>query len=767
VLVIYSANSIYGAAMPATGMQNAINVDTVDKAMSWDSPHAANYPTRNCVFWIGTLGSGSHTIKGRFASNTAASTATVSQRTLLILILNGDEFQYVDDATTATATSSIIDDPNAQKTFTPSGSCKMLCMYNVANSGSSENKYGKLVEINIAGSDYAEVEKSPYAANYCDSVFTCYGVTRTNVSTTVKGRFANAAFYPATITIHRRQLGVLLFADSTLMDVISSATQITTTSNSLGDDTYATISRTTNDTRDVLVVAAASKYNSTTSAATGERYGIKINTNDRTNSSGSQSSQGTNYADSAATAYLEELAAAACTVQGRFSNNNATDSAVFDERYVVALWLSIPVTTKTLAYGLDVALRKLGLTTQAGFDVALKRILYAAYGFDIAVKGFKLTTPEGIDAALKRYGLTSGMGIDAALGKLGLTGQEGIDILLERFGIESAYGLDVALRLLGLTKPLGIDAVLGKLGLTDSGIDVILKKVGVNEAGIDAMLKRLDLTREEGIDVLLKRFDIPIEQGIDLLLKKIGLSEYAIDAILMRSGLTAPVSIDVATQRLRVTKGMGIDMLIGAITGRELGIDIALQKQLSESFGVEVALEKVGLTVQEGLDVVLKKIGLDPYAIDIAILRLSQAKPMGISAALAYLNMSLPYGIQLLLLSHDLQTMGIDAALMKQGVSQASIDSVLKLFNLTRGVGISAIIKRFDISLPMAVDMVLSTLLVVYYGIDVAIKRSLKGFFGIDVRIVFAPAKVLISLAIQTRGVTLELKTRNVSLEIG
>src|SRR4030042_5860836 len=63
VLVIYQANSVHNAAMPNTGMQNAIRVDGTDRAISWDSPYTTNYATRNTVFWVGTLGSGSHTIK--------------------------------------------------------------------------------------------------------------------------------------------------------------------------------------------------------------------------------------------------------------------------------------------------------------------------------------------------------------------------------------------------------------------------------------------------------------------------------------------------------------------------------------------------------------------------------------------------------------------------------------------------------------------------------------------------------------------------------
>lgn len=385
-------------------------------------------------------------------------------------------------------------------------------------------------------------------------------------------------------------------------------------------------------------------------------------------------------------------------------------------------WTSI--TTYTIAHGLDVALRKLNITVAAGSDIVLKR--------------------------------------------LGLTGEEGIDVLLKRLGVESAFGLDVAVRLLGLTEPLGINAALAKSGLsTDSGIDVVLEKLSVTQAGIDVALKGFGLTGKEGIDVALKRFDLSIDEGIDLLLKKLGLAPVDIDIVLSAAGLLAPVGIDVALQRLRVTHGMGIDMLVGETTAREVGIDLALQRQLSESAGISAALAKVGLTVNEGLDIILRKIGLGPYGIDVAVLLLSQTKPMGITTAIRHLSYTALHGIDIDLLSHDVIAMGIDAALMKQGISEASIDAALKLFGLTRGVGIDAFVSLFNISTDMAIDLILSAAIIAQYGTDIAIRQTIQGSFGIGARITFGPAKVLISLATQTFGPSLSIQSRQAKLRVG
>jgi hypothetical protein len=256
----------------------------------------------------------------------------------LIYIFDGDEFYYVDSSTASTTTStSLTDDPQASITFTPSGACKCLVLYNIGNVyGSTENLNGKKAAINVNGSDYSQAEKSPYSSNYSDSVFTCYASSLSATSTTAKGRFA--AHAAATVTISRRQLGVLLFADSSALDIITSDTQVSTTSSSLVDDTQATISRTTTDERELLVIAMGTKRDGTSSSNYGECYGIMVDAVDRTNSRGSP--YGSSDADSAATCFGVNLAAGAHTIKGRFSNNSGTTTARINSRRVIALWLA-------------------------------------------------------------------------------------------------------------------------------------------------------------------------------------------------------------------------------------------------------------------------------------------------------------------------------------------------------------------------------------------------------------------------------------------
>jgi len=345
VLAIYAANNMYGQAMGVAGMQNAISVDAADKANSLDAEGGANFPVRNCTFWIGSLAAGEHTIKGRFASKTNGQTSTINNRVLLIYIFDGDEFQYVDNATQQTTTStSFVDDSYASVTFTPSAACVLLAMYNVTNI-SNEASDGKKAGVSIAGSDYGQAEKSGGYHN-SDSIFTVHCLSRTAISTTVKGRFASASGGNA--IIDRRQLGVLLIDGTVPFDIVTSTTQVTNNTGNLIDDSQCTITRTPAGASELLVIAMGTKRNNASSSQYGIRYGIKVDANDRTNSCGAPGQGYGTTGHSAATAWAEPVTAAEHIIKGRFSNNYSTQIAYVDARQVVALWFTSGVTLPTV-----------------------------------------------------------------------------------------------------------------------------------------------------------------------------------------------------------------------------------------------------------------------------------------------------------------------------------------------------------------------------------------------------------------------------------
>ena len=131
--------------------------------------------------------------------------------------------------------------------------------------------------------------------------------------------------------------------NDTLLDVVNNTTSTSTTSNALVDDPNASISRSTSANRELLVIGMATHRDSIAGVDTGERYGIKVDANDRQQSRGAP--YNATYADSVGVVWGETLAAGAHTVKGRISNNYSTNNAVISARVIVSLWL-VPAKTK-------------------------------------------------------------------------------------------------------------------------------------------------------------------------------------------------------------------------------------------------------------------------------------------------------------------------------------------------------------------------------------------------------------------------------------
>ncbi len=352
VVVFYQASKNYGHGQ--YGLHTAIKVDTIDYAHSYDSGDNDHDCQRNCSFWIGTLGAGSHTIKGRFCKEyTSAGTVYIDYRTLTITILDGNEFQYVDSTTQVTTTgTTLTDDTSASVTFTPSGTCKALYLYNASNSGAyEESESGQKVAIRIGSVDYSQAEKSGEAnpestSSGTHSVFTAYANSLSAVSTTVKGRFAAAK--TGNVAINSRQLGVLLFNNMTELDVVSSTTQKTTTSSSLQNDTTCSLVKIPSTDKELLAIIVASKRYNTSSSTSGERYGLAINGTNKVY--GRTSCDGeSNYPSSIGMCWAQSITAGTTyTLQGQFSNNTGTKTAKIDFRIMIAIWL--PTTAGAIAH---------------------------------------------------------------------------------------------------------------------------------------------------------------------------------------------------------------------------------------------------------------------------------------------------------------------------------------------------------------------------------------------------------------------------------
>lgn len=341
VLIIYTASSTYSRTNGVGGIKNAINIDGADVTVMNDSGYGANCALRNSCIWVGSLDSGSHTINGRRASVVNGQTTTVDNRTLLIYVFNGNEFLYINDTTTQSASSTTyIDDSVATTTFTPPGDCKALVFYAITNAAGSTERYtGKKICINIDGEDkYGEAAKSSNsAAASPDSLATVYAQALTAVSTTITGRLA-ANVGTQTVTVNRHVFGVLLLDPSVGLDLVDGPHNViseSSTSTALTNDDMASIDLTRSTTSELLVLGQGTKNSTITGSMYGMAYGLNVDGVDVALSRSSPAY--TSDAESSFVAYAGTIASGSHTINGRFAANAGTSAVVVSSRMLIAL----------------------------------------------------------------------------------------------------------------------------------------------------------------------------------------------------------------------------------------------------------------------------------------------------------------------------------------------------------------------------------------------------------------------------------------------
>ena len=339
VFAVYSAFCNHNATN--AGMEYAIGVDGTDYGLCWDTGYSTNYVCRSNTFWIGTLTAGSHTVQGRFCSHPNNVTGSISERTMVVVVFDGDEFSYKDVASAVTTTSSaFIDDTGVGDiTFTPSDNCYAIYLYNISNAAATEHLNGKKAAINNSlGTDVSQAEKSPRNTNLADSIFTVAYENLSAAAVTVNGRFASVTNNQTT-TIDNRQFGTLLIASSSailLAETTLSDTATSSASNTLVDDPYLTVTQSLTMPKELLVLGMATTRSGTTSNNFGSCYGLKINDVDRVKTR--TGVYGSTNAGSVGLCWAETVFTDTVTVQGRISNNTGSNTAAIDSRKVYALF---------------------------------------------------------------------------------------------------------------------------------------------------------------------------------------------------------------------------------------------------------------------------------------------------------------------------------------------------------------------------------------------------------------------------------------------
>jgi len=215
--IVYNVGNKRGSTEPATGKGVTINIDGVDiSTRQWQSPYSSNKANSVTITYVTMLSAGSHTVKGRFFSNSAGSTTTIDDRQLVVFCFPTGlvAYGFVQSSTAVSTTSGTpVDDAQAVLTLSLARDSDVFLMYAGGNPhGTTEDYDGKGVQLQIDGADKSNSAswQSPYGSNYADSATSLWYEQLTAGSHTVKGRFfANYAGY--TVTISNRQLVALAF----------------------------------------------------------------------------------------------------------------------------------------------------------------------------------------------------------------------------------------------------------------------------------------------------------------------------------------------------------------------------------------------------------------------------------------------------------------------------------------------------------------------------------------------------------------------------
>jgi hypothetical protein len=234
VFIVYNVGNKRGSTEPASGKGITINIDGADiSTRQWQSPYSANKANSVTIVYVTSLAAGSHTIKGRFFSNTAGSTTTIDERQLIVFCFPTDLIVYgfVESLTSvSTSSDTPVDDSQAVISGTLTKDSDCLMMYVGGNPGGAAEDYdGKGVLLNIDGVDKSSSTswQSPYGTNYADSATSLWCEQLAAGSHTLKGRFF--ANYPGyTVTVSHRQLLVLAFPRPATYDhVLEVVNQVT------------------------------------------------------------------------------------------------------------------------------------------------------------------------------------------------------------------------------------------------------------------------------------------------------------------------------------------------------------------------------------------------------------------------------------------------------------------------------------------------------------------------------------------------------------
>jgi len=221
--MIYNAGNKRGSAEPRKGKGITLNIDDSDIATKeWQSGYGFQDANSVTIVYAALLPTGSHTVKGRFFSN-SGQTTTIDERQLLVFCFPTETVTYgFKESTTSASTASgnPVNDTEAILSTTLTTSSNSLIIYVGGNpDGTSECREGKGALVNVDGTDKLNSSswQSQQAVNYANSVASLWSEQMAAGPHTIQGRFfSNKPGSSApTVTISHRQLLILAFPIST------------------------------------------------------------------------------------------------------------------------------------------------------------------------------------------------------------------------------------------------------------------------------------------------------------------------------------------------------------------------------------------------------------------------------------------------------------------------------------------------------------------------------------------------------------------------
>jgi len=217
--MIYNAGNKRGSAEPQKGKGITLNIDDSDIATKeWQSGYGFQDANSVTIVYASLLTTGSHTVKGRFFSN-SGQTTTIDERQLIVFCFPTDTVTYgfKESATSvSTASGNPVNDTEAILSTTLTTFSDSLVIYVGGNlDGTSECREGKGTLVNVDGVDKLNSSswQSQQAVNYADSVTSLWREQMAAGPHTIQGRFFsnNPGSSAPTVTISHRQLLILAF----------------------------------------------------------------------------------------------------------------------------------------------------------------------------------------------------------------------------------------------------------------------------------------------------------------------------------------------------------------------------------------------------------------------------------------------------------------------------------------------------------------------------------------------------------------------------